>query len=303
MRISIRHASLFFAASAIAACTRSTGKHDPVTADPETHGGEHPAAFKELDFESEGARLNGVLYIAAGTQARPTVLLLHGFPGNERNSDVAQTLRRAGMNVLLFDYRGSWGSGGEFSFTHALDDVKAALEFVRRRDTLASYHGDPARIALLGHSMGAWLSLMVAADDPNVVCAGALETWNVGASGREIKATDDVHEKFAAYTRWLTAPGAPLHVDDPERLIASVIEQADAFDIAQHAAGLKGRPILLLSAANNTHHTELVRALEGAGASITVYTWPTDHAFSDRRIQLARTVLDWLESACAFRAR
>jgi hypothetical protein len=36
---------------------------------------------------------------------------LHGFPGNERNFDVAQALRRAGYAALVFHYRGSWGVG------------------------------------------------------------------------------------------------------------------------------------------------------------------------------------------------
>jgi hypothetical protein len=31
------------------------------------------------------------------------------------------------MNVLYFDYRGTWGSGGEFSMAHALEDVAKAV--------------------------------------------------------------------------------------------------------------------------------------------------------------------------------
>ena len=38
------------------------------------------------------------------------VLLLHGFPGNEKNLDLAQDLRADGFNVLFFHYRGAWGS-------------------------------------------------------------------------------------------------------------------------------------------------------------------------------------------------
>jgi pimeloyl-ACP methyl ester carboxylesterase len=53
--------------------------------------------------------LNAVLYIAAGEGPHPNVLLLHGLPGNEQNIDLAQSMRRAGWNVLTFHYRGSWG--------------------------------------------------------------------------------------------------------------------------------------------------------------------------------------------------
>lgn len=85
--------------------------------DPFTHDApvnlEHPALTSDVRFESHGCHLNGVL-LAAGPGPHPLVVLLHGFPGNERNFDLAQLYRRAGMNVLVFHYRGSWGSEGTF---------------------------------------------------------------------------------------------------------------------------------------------------------------------------------------------
>ena len=68
-------------------------------------------------------------------QERPgedPVLLLHGFPGNERNLDLAQALRRAGWTVVFFHYRGAWGSGGDFSFAHVLEDVARMLDELLR---------------------------------------------------------------------------------------------------------------------------------------------------------------------------
>lgn len=47
------------------------------------------------------------MYMAAGAGPHPTVLLLHGLPGNEQNVDLAQSIRRAGWNVLTLHYRGS----------------------------------------------------------------------------------------------------------------------------------------------------------------------------------------------------
>jgi alpha/beta superfamily hydrolase len=82
-------------------------------------------------------------------------VLLHGNPGNERNLDLAQALRRAGYGVLFFNYRGSWGSGGTFSRTHALEDAHAALAFARS-DQAADACGAP------GHSMGGWIALLTA---------------------------------------------------------------------------------------------------------------------------------------------
>lgn len=63
--------------------------------------------------------MSGLIYIASGAGPHPTVILLHGYPGNEKNLDLAQSLRREGWNVLFFHYRGAWGSEGEFSLTGA----------------------------------------------------------------------------------------------------------------------------------------------------------------------------------------
>ncbi len=72
------------------------------------------------------------MYIAAGAGPHPVVVLLHGFPGNEKNLDLAQAIRREGWDVLYFDYRGSWGTKGAFSFTHSMEDAQAAVAYAAR---------------------------------------------------------------------------------------------------------------------------------------------------------------------------
>ena len=63
---------------------------------------------------SHSVNLNALLFSAAGPWPHPTVLLLHGLPGNEQNLDLAKSMRRAGWNVLTLHYRGSWGTPGPF---------------------------------------------------------------------------------------------------------------------------------------------------------------------------------------------
>ena len=70
--------------------------------------------------------INGVAYLAGGAGPHPTVILLHGLPGNEKNLDLAQAIRRDGWNAVTFNYRGSWGSPGVFRFGQNLEDADAA---------------------------------------------------------------------------------------------------------------------------------------------------------------------------------
>src|SRR4029079_13100657 len=94
----------------------------------------HPARMEVLHIPSGGVKINGVAYLASGAGAHPTFVFFHGFPGNEKNLDLAQAVRRAGWNAITVNYRGSWGSPGEFRFANNLEDADAVLAFLRDPD-------------------------------------------------------------------------------------------------------------------------------------------------------------------------
>jgi pimeloyl-ACP methyl ester carboxylesterase len=282
----------------VVAQTRSRSL-DPVTTDPAQIDTTYPPRSVELAFQSSESRVNGLLYLADGKGPHATVILLHGFPGNERNLDLAQALRRAGMNVLFFSYRGAWGSGGEFSFAHALEDVASAIRFVRADSSVTAFGIDPQRLTLVGHSMGGWLALMGAAADSSIACTAALDFWNVGADGRRMRRDRELDSTMIAYSNWLTAPGGPLHADSNESLVAEMKTHADGWNPEGSARALSSRPILVLSTTANESHPSLVAALRVAHAQrVMALQWKTDHSFSDRRIRLARTLVDWLRQQC-----
>ena len=274
--------------------------YDPVTMDPAGRDSAYPARMAELALESGGERLNAILYVPAGRGPHGVVLLLHGNPGNERNLDVAQAIRRAGYSVLFFKYRGSWGSGGTFSRTHAIEDVHAALRWVRSPETAARFRTDSTRVALVGHSMGGWLALLATAADSRVKCAGALDSRNVGAYGLLLRRDHSTDSALVVANDWLTAPGAPYRAEGGGAgLVAEMKVNAERWDATAHASALANRPILLVGATFQADQDSLVAALNREGARrVTALAWDTDHSFSDRRIALARTVTDWLRSSC-----
>ena len=92
------------------------------------------ASITELTIDSGGHRMPGLIYLANGPGPHPTVLLLHGFPGNEKNLDIAQDLRRNGFNVLFFHFRGSWGADGSYRVSGLPADVDAVLSYLRQPD-------------------------------------------------------------------------------------------------------------------------------------------------------------------------
>jgi uncharacterized protein len=287
--------AILMIAAPVAAQTR-----DPATTDPVVRDRAFPPSRAELSFRSGDARLNGFIYLAQGKEPHPTIVLLHGYPGNERNLDLAQAMRRAGMNVLYFNYRGSWGSGGDFSFANAQEDVAAAVRWLRSPEIATKYRVDPRRIALVGHSMGGWLALLGAAQDTSIACVGGLEFADMARQMTAIRADSAALATRMKYDEWLTEPGAPLHAD-PRSLEASLEANATRWDLTTHANELAGHTVLLLDDDKNPDHAAVAAALGKVGARhLTTYVWPTDHTFSDRRIALARTVVGWLRGRCGY---
>ncbi|WP_245774935.1 alpha/beta hydrolase family protein [Nonomuraea wenchangensis] len=144
---------------------------DPLITDPLDLPGPR-AATVPLTIGSAGTPLPGVLHVPAGPGPHPVLILLHGFPGNERNFDLAHAARRAGYASLVFHYRGSWGAGGSWSWAHVLEDAAAAVTATRDPATVAAWRLDPDRLAVVGHSAGGFAALMTAAALPSVAAAG-----------------------------------------------------------------------------------------------------------------------------------
>lgn len=67
----------------------------PIATDP-ARDTAAPASMEEVMVPSHGQQLLGVFYLAAGSGAHPTAVIMHGFPGYEQNLDLAQAIRRAG---------------------------------------------------------------------------------------------------------------------------------------------------------------------------------------------------------------
>ncbi len=275
---------------------------DPLFADPAVDL-EHPALLWEGGFQSGGERVNAIAYQASGAGPHPTAVLLHGFPGNERNLDLAQALRRAGWNVVFFHYRGAWGSGGSFSIGNVLDDIHAVVSAVRDPVWAREHRVDPERIALVGHSMGGFASLVAGAENDQVGCIAALAAANLGG----LREGQDDPAAIAATARaldgWLEGR---ITGTSGAALVAEIGRGAERFDVLAHADSLAGKRVLLVSGSRDevvpldALHRPLTRALALRGAAVSEsVVLDADHSFSSKRIALAGTVTRFLEHHCA----
>lgn len=264
-----------------------------VIADPPIDSA-HPAAMAAFVIPSADGALNAVFYTAAGAGPHPTLLLLHGFPGNEQNLDLAQAARRAGWNVLTFHYRGSWGSPGTFSFAHCAEDAANALAFLRQPATIAKYGIDPARIAVAGHSMGGSMAARIAADDPKVVGAFLIDPADWAAIRRSFA---DPAQKQDFLLGEVRGDMPPLAGTSEAAIMDEVAHVGPRLDLVATIPALAGRPLALIGAKRGIGFMAEAAAAEARkdGAKrLEAATLPTDHSFSDLRIELASLLVDWL---------
>jgi pimeloyl-ACP methyl ester carboxylesterase len=111
-----------------------------------------------------GVSLAGMWY-EPSVRPAPAVVLVHMLQRTRRDWDMlASRLALVGVGVLTFDLRGHGESSGSAQDYQAMvQDVRAARRLVTgRADVL------PGRVGLAGASLGATLTLLAAADDPDV---------------------------------------------------------------------------------------------------------------------------------------
>lgn len=265
----------------------------------------YPPAMVPLHFEVAGSRINGILYMAAGLGPHPTVLMLQGFPGNEKNADLSQAMRRAGSNVVNINYRGTWGSEGKFTFANALEDVAYIVAKFRDPGWADRYRSDPDQIAIVGHSFGGFLGASIGSRDQGVACYVHLAGMDLGVLGKMVQSNDELRIAFTQmFEGDMDSSGGPVH-GNARTLIETAIEHAEAYSLQRQATDLSTRPLLLVAAVNDqvlpksVYHDPLVSALRKAGATrVTEAVYDDDHVFSSHRISLARKIVEWQSEQC-----
>ena len=254
-----------------------------------------PAAMAAFVMPSGDGAVNAVFYLASGAQPHPTMLFLHGFPGNEQNLDLAQAVRRAGWNVLTLHYRGSWASPGAFSFAHSVEDARNALAYLRRPDVAARYHVDPRRLVVAGHSMGGFMAARAGADG-QVVGTIMIDAWDIAA---DRPALADPVRRQAMIDEELAGDMPPLAGTSLEAIIGEIANGGTTLDLRALMPALARRPLLIVGArraGGRDSADYAARARAAGGRAVTSTIMDTDHSFSDHRIALEAAVVRWLQT-------
>jgi len=240
---------------------------------------------ENVSFESEGHTLLGRIYRPSESREFPAVAICHGFPGDTKNTDLAEELALNGYVVLIFFYRGAWGSEGSYSLRWLDPSTRDAVEYLAGLPFT-----DKGRLGLIGHSMGAVpVSARLKADPglkTGVFMAPAADFGPL-ATGEILDATVPMLLKMC--------DGKLNGVD--EASIRSdlkwVLENSNPVDNIKDVT----KPVMVVVGTNDqTTPSAMCRLLYEAANEPK--KWVTidgaDHGFSEHRYPLMEAVLGWL---------
>ncbi len=159
---------------------------------PQTPVRPFPYDEEEVVFENvlAGINLAGTLTKPKGASGLSAVVLIAGSGANDRDETamrhfllLSDFLTRNGYAVLRYDKRGVGASGGDYGKASTFDfaeDARAAIQYLKGRPEI-----DHSSIGLIGHSEGAMIAPMIAAEKDSELSFIIL-MGGVGVSGSEL---------------------------------------------------------------------------------------------------------------------
>lgn len=286
-----------------------------------------PAAVTEtrVNFPSDNLQLSGIVGIPANAppgHRLPAFIILHGFGSNKNAGNVlapCNMLDALGYATLRFDMRGcgeSEGERGRIICLEQVSDTRNALSFFATHVQV-----DPKRIALIGSSFGAAVSIYTAGVDSRVAAVISSGGWGHGE--RKFRGQHATSEAWARFTAMLDEgrrhrerTGKSLMVPRydivpiPEHLrknvVADSIQEFPAetaqsmFDFrAEDVIGnIAPHPVLLLHSAEDsvTPTEQSIELFRHAGQPTDLHLFgETDHfMFAEKNERVRTVVVDWL---------
>lgn len=256
----------------------------------------------KIDLISDNIKLDANFFPAGKSSLTSTVVLLHGFPGNQSSPlGLAEKLNLAGFNILVFNYQGSYSSEGNFSFENCIANVECAIEFIKTPGNMLKFNIDTSRIFICGYSFGGAIALESAIQNRKIKNIISIANDDHSVSIKKTATDMDYRKGYEDFISKSFGPDGPFRGNIKAELDNN-IENVGRYDLVKNAEKLKDRNILLIVGwLDKTSILEVNtlplyrRLLQLKAENITIKSFETDHSFSNVRDDLANTIIDWIK--------
>ena len=256
----------------------------------------------KVDLVSNGNKLNAQFY-TTNDKYSPTLVLVHGFPGNNQSPlGLAEKLNAAGIKILVFNYQGSFSSEGFFNNRNSIHDIVVAVNFLKQEKVIHQFDIDTSKIVLCGYSLGGGFALTAALYHPEIRKIISIGGSDISVYFNKLKVDSGYRDTFEKNVSGAFSPSGPIK-GDPEsfhRYNDTVIANVDYYDLVKNAEKLMDREILFVAGwLDNTASIEenvlplyrQLRRLKSEKVNIKVFD--TNHGFSNVKDDLIKVILDW----------
>lgn len=243
-----------------------------------------PAINEEMIINIKGDSIAGYAFIASGEKPKETVIMLHGLPGNDNQFDIAQSIRRTGRNVIHFNYRGSWGSKGEFLYSNSLEDVNEVIKYLLIPENYKRLRIDINAFVLLGRSYGGGIALIQGSENEKVKKIIAISSMNAGSRFNPIKELSEL----SGWKNYLDRQ-VMLNVN-AMAFLREMLDNKEKYNVVTYKEQLKNKKVLIIEDTENNQ--SWISLLE----NIDLKMIESDHSFISNRIELTNALIEWLNN-------
>jgi hypothetical protein len=279
---------------------------DYATTDPPFFDPVYPSIHFPHVFMSQGKPVQSFMWLADGNGPKGCVIFSPQLNGGDSLDSLIPPLLSAGINVMRFNPRGMWDDDQDYSIKGHLEDLHAAVAFLRQNGGQHSvppgtgpsrpYQIDLDRIAVLGKSGGGgMMGWIAAAENPNLNTVIAVEP-------AMLRTLPPEYDKYFSDTKRATAG----RIDTGKWLSELKPADRERLSMVKAAPRLVNKNVLLIASLDKDYlqniHRPLVQSMEKAGAKrFSEVTLESGNSyFLTKRIALARLVISWLKNECGF---
>lgn len=256
-----------------------------------------------LKLLSNDCLLNAQFYRSNTNKVSPAVIMMHGYPGGEGDPlGICKVLAENGINVLLFNYQGTWRSEGSFSFENSIQDAGNALEFLLEETNLEKYKIDPLNIVVGGWSYGGAIALMSAIYNEKVNKVLSIAGADESVFGRMMLTDPDFKAYMLDILKNSVYPKGNIRLE-LDKYLNHWLNHLDDYDHVKYATKLKDKKILLIGGKQDRsvevkdHILPLYRKLQEMKAdSILLEIFDDDHSFRNSRTQMFKMIIKWIKN-------
>ena len=231
-------------------------------------------------------KLKGRVYRASGDDPKPSAIICHGYPGDTKNMDLAEELALNGYNVLVFYYMGAWGSEGTYRFKNLTPSAKSALDWF-----VEEPYVDPSRVALISHSMGAVPLTNLMSVDTRV------KTGVLMSPASDLSPMGNPETVDHAFNVFRQMAEGKLATGNDEEYKADMMSASKELNPMDKVVSIKAPLIVIVGSKDDITIPDVCKQLYEKATSEKewVLTEGADHSYTEHRLPLQKSVLDWLD--------